>query len=947
MTVRALVAGSGWIRTMACAVGLCLVLTLSGWAAAAHAAEDEDAIKLPGYRDYLERHAGKTDGKADIVIEADRYAHADAETKVVGGFEGMEGRSLVTGDSGYIEWEVDVPESGMYNIEVLYYPIEGKGNTIERMIYIDGEIPFHEARYVNLSRIWKDETEIERDSEGNDIRPKQAEAPRWRTVLLHDSLGYYNEPLRFYLEAGRRTIGFESVREPVVLRSIRIYKAEEPPAYDDVLAEYEKRGYKEADAAPIKIQAQQPYEKSDNTLYALADRSSPITEPQHPSKLRLNAIGGDKWKMPGQWVTYRFTVEKDGLYKIAARFKQNLLAGMYVNRKILIDGKVPFKEAEAVKFNYGSGWQVEAFGDGERDFVFYLEAGEHELTMEVTLGDLADMLNRVDESLYELNAAYRKILMITGTEPDLYRDYSFEKLIPDALRTMAEHSAVLKQVSADMEALVGQKGEKMVLLDKITFQLDQMVKDPDANVAKTFGPFKENVGALGTWILTVGEQPLTLDYISVMPVSAKLPKAEASFLRTLLHEIVAFFLSFFSDYDMGDGGGKREGELEVWINSGRDQAQIIREMINDSFTPETGIRVKLKLIPEDALLPSVLAGIGPDVAMGSPVGDPIQYALRHAVVPLEDMPGFRDVAERFHPSAMVPFEFEGRVFALPETQSFPMLFYRKDILHDLGLAVPQTWDEFYRLIPEIQKRNMQIGFPADITGLQIFLYQNGGELYDTERSRTTLDDDLTIAAFQRQAELFTTYKFPRDYDFANRFRTGEMPIGIADYTIYNQLTAFAPEIRGLWEFTPLPGTVAEDGSLNRATPSSGTAVMMLKDAKDKEAAWRYMEWWTRAETQSRFGTEMESILGKAAKQATANMEALFNMPWTKNEADKLTEQWKYATGTPEVPGGYYVSRSISFASATAYNNGDAEALLDYVKDANDEITRKRREFKLE
>lgn len=174
-----------------------------------------------------------------------------------------------------------------------------------------------------------------------------------------------------------------------------------------------------------------------------------------------------------------------------------------------------------------------------------------------------------------------------------------------------------------------------------------------------------------------------------------------------------------------------------------------------------------------------------------------------------------------------------------------------------------------------------------------------------------------------------------------------MPIGIADYTTYNQLIAFAPEIKGLWEFAPLPGTVMEDGQLNRATPSTGTAIMMLKGVQKKDDAWRFMEWWTSAETQSRFGMEMEAILGKAAKQATANMEALVNMPWTKTEYDHLMTQWSFATGTPEVPGGYYVTRSIGFAAATAYNNGDPESLLDYVKEVNTEITRKRREFKLE
>ena len=565
---------------------------------------------------------------------------------------------------------------------------------------------------------------------------------------------------------------------------------------------------------------------------------------------------------------------------------------------------------------------------------------------------MAKVLNQVNESMVQLNQAYRNILMVTGTEPDQYRDYGFEKLTPEAISIMAEQAVVLRQVSADMEKLVGEKGESMVLLDKIAFQLEQMSSDPERNIPKTFNSFKDNIGALGTWILKVGEQPLTLDYLSVMPVSSKLPRAEPSFFRSLFYELKSFLMSFFMDYNAlgtpnASASEPKHDSVTVWLTAGRDQLQIIREMINDSFTPQSGIRVDLKLISKDTLLPSVLAGTGPDVAMGNPVGDPIQYALRNAVEDIGVMPGYKEVAARFHPSALLPYQFEGKTYAIPETQSFPMMFYRKDVLQELGLKPPQTWDDFYRLIPELQKRNMQIGFPADITGMQIFLYQNEGSLYTPDLTRSTLDSDATMEAFQKQSELFSTYKFPRDFDFANRFRTGEMPLGIADFTTYNQLIAFAPEIRGLWEFSPLPGTVRKDGTLNRATPSTGTGVIMLKGAADKEASWEFMKWWTSAEAQSRFGTEMEAVLGKSAKQATANMEALSNMPWTQSEYKMLMDQWASAAGTPEVPGGYYVTRSFGFAAAAAYNNGDSETLLDYVRDTNNEIDRKRREFHLE
>ncbi|HBI74211.1 MAG TPA: ABC transporter substrate-binding protein, partial [Lachnospiraceae bacterium] len=186
----------------------------------------------------------------------------------------------------------------------------------------------------------------------------------------------------------------------------------------------------------------------------------------------------------------------------------------------------------------------------------------------------------------------------------------------------------------------------------------------------------------------------------------------------------------------------------------------------------------------------------------------------------------------------------------------------------------------------------------------------------------------------------------RDYNFANRFRTGLMPLAIQDYTEYNTLVAFAPEIKGLWSFAPIPGTVGEDG-ITRAAACNGTCAMILSGAKDPDASWKFLEWWTSTDIQAQFAQEMKSVLGKSAMHATANMEAIRSLPWTKEEYSNLLEQWGYITGTPEIPGGYYVPRNVGFAANVAYGTGEGEVLMDYSKETNEEITRKRAEFGLE
>ncbi|MCR5754609.1 MAG: extracellular solute-binding protein [Acetatifactor sp.] len=903
----------------------------------------EEAEEL-SYKNYQKLHMDSGLGTDVCTINATDYSEAKGTVEVT------DEDKILTGEDGTVTYQINIKNAGMYYLQLEYMPAPGNENDIERNILIDGAVPFKQAQFVTFTRIWKDAEEIRQDINGNDIRPAQEEVDEWRTVYVYDSARYSNEPLAFYLESGEHTITIQGVREPMYLAKISVCPWENSKAYSEVKAEYAANGYKEVSAEPIKVQAEDMYQKSDYTLYQSSDKSSAITEPQDPSKVRLNYISGDKFKLAGQWITWQVEVPEDGLYELALRFKQNLLSGIYTSRTLKIDGEVPFAEAAGLQFNYSRDWQVKALGNQDENYKFYLTKGTHYVTMEVTLGEMADIIAEVDNSLTELNKIYREILLLTGAEADIYRDYNFDRHIPETIANMKVQSDKLAELSQKLEHIVGTKGEHVVALDKLSYQLNLMHENPE-QIARNFGQFKDNIAGLADWVVTVSAQPLSIDYLLLTAPGAKLPKGEGGFFTSVGFEIKSFAMSFFTDYStLGqtvEYDNASDDCVEVWITSGRDQANIIRQMINNTFTPQTGINVELKLVSVGTLLPAVLSGQGPDVALGNPIADPIQYAMRNAAIDLSKFDGFDEVADRFHESAMVSYSFEDAVYALPETQTFPMMFYRKDIFEELGLTPPNTWDEFFEVVAVLQRNNMEVGFPQGMPGMQIFLYQNGGSLYNENLTASTFADDTTLDAFQRMLDLFTTYRFPRDYSFSNRFRTGQMPLAIQDYTEYNSLSAFAPEIKGSWAMIPIPGQKGEEGQINRAAACNGTCAMMLRGASDEEKAWEFMKWWTTAESQAEFAKEMKSVLGKAAMYATANMDAIKSMPWTKDEYTALYDQWNHIVGTPEVPGNYYVTRSINFASVQGYTSGDVEELLDWVTETNEEITRKRKEFGLE
>lgn len=98
---------------------------------------------------------------------------------------------------------------------------------------------------------------------------------------------------------------------------------------------------------------------------------------------------------------------------------------------------------------------------------------------------------------------------------------------------------------------------------------------------------------------------------------------------------------------------------------------------------------------------------------------------------------------------MIPLELYGKVYALPDTQSWEMMFYRTDILSELGVDVPKTWDDLLALIPILQFNNMEIGMTQNY---QIFMYQMGEELWADDGMRINLDSNKSLEAFQTDVQ---------------------------------------------------------------------------------------------------------------------------------------------------------------------------------------------------
>lgn len=828
-----------------------------------------------------------------------------------------------------LELPVAVPVTGYYWLTATLVGGSGSLGAYAFSLAVDGTVPFTESRQLYFPKQF-----IRTGAFDGSRQPTLAEAENYDATAMSDRSNTARE-IQWFLTAGTHTLTLTATGETLCLTALRLTGAEP--------VKVQPGAPQSTSAAPIVIQGEDPAVRSSRSLLEQIDRTSAATVPACEDGMTYNTFGGSSWQSIGDSATWRFSVKTAGWYSLRLRCRQDLTAGASAYRYVRIDGREPAVGAE-LAVPYASGWQRATLQDEQGNTAwYYLEAGEHTVTLTCSMGELSTAVALVQKSVEACNRLYRRIIMITGTSPDAYRDYHLTEKVPDVFAAITEQRWMLSTV-ADYLTGIG-SGADAAVFRKLIRQLEEFEQDADS-IQTQISTLNANISAIGTWLLEREQQPLELDWLEWQPYGAETDSLpiRSGMLSQIAFDVRRILRSYTEDYDNMSAGDTLR-TVNVWAVTGRDQAQILRDLSTERFTEETGIGVDLKLVAANAVMAATVAGLGPDVTLFNAPSTVNSYALRHAVSDLSGMEGFDRLVEDFYPSALVPYRFAGGVYALPETQSFPVLFYRQDILGELGIRVPETWQQLYDCITTLQKNNMTFG----CCSYDVLLYQNGGSYYNENGSSSMLASEASVRAFTQWTKLYTMFSLPLSYNFINRFRTGEMPLAIADYSSFNSLVVFAPEIRDQWGMTLVPGTVQEDGSVNHAVSSSGTAAMLFSSAKDSDAAWQFLRWWVSGDTQSEYARTLEIKLGTSARVMVASKSAFARQAWTAQQKEILNEQWSYAVGTPETAGGYLVTRHINNAfRKIVYQDADVrETLTEYTRAIDKELALKRQEYGLE
>lgn len=864
-------------------------------------------------------------------------------------------------------YTASVNVNGWYNISAAYMLSTEQSNALTFTAILDGKTITEENSKIILPRLWVNSSDKRSDASGNEIAPKQASAQKVITRRLIAENDVDEEPILVYLTAGIHTFSIHECSQKVNIIMLSALAPEEILPYEKVREEYKDKNYSDYSGNPISVQGEDAVYKTSRSLIAKCDRSSALLTPSSATQDVLNYIGGTSWQENGDEIIWQVKIPASGLYKLGFTYLQNTVINGVSYRHLKINGKTPFEEAKYLEFEYNTAWNYTGFFDRDGNpYLIYLEKGIQEISLSVTLGGVLASYKATNEITSALGDLYIDITIITGESPDINRDYDLFKKVTDWDSRLTGTIKRLEELSEQLKKISGENGSTMIAaVENMSRVMNNMLDHP--YTAQIYlNDFYSCYTTLSSWLFEMKRMPLGIDTLELYAPNCEYSPKRVSPIKKLAFGFMRFIISFSDDYSKISASEVDGKALKIWVNWGRDQAMVLNNLIQESFgeysEKELGHKVAVNVeLVNATLVKGILSGNAPDLALHLERTEPVNLAMRGALVDLSSFADFESVVSRFGTSATLPYEYNGRTYAIPDQQTFYLMFYRKDILEQLGMRVPETWNEFLAATAVLQRNNMNAYIPytqittettvnTGVGNLNLYatiLQQFGGSLYNKELNKTTMDSSESAKAFKFWVDMYTLYKIPTDADFYNRFRLGTMPLGIFNYTLYNTLALAAPEIDGRWGIALVPGIVSsETGKINRCISGGGTGCSILTGSKNKEEAWAFLKWWTEAKTQLEFNNNVESIIGATSRVPVATVETFENLSWKASDLPILSEQFSLVREINEVPGSYYVSRAIdqAFWNVVTNERNHKDVLIEWGGIADDEISRKIREY---
>jgi len=873
----------------------------------------------------------------DFITDNRPAVRAKNEVTVKGG--------ATLGENESLEFTVDVPEGGLYYFTLEYNALDNSFTDITIALKVNGESQYAEASTIILPVFWEDESKIYPvDKYGDETTPMQRQIPGPHTVSLFDTRYTMDLPLNFLLRRGENTIEINNETPKTLwLGDLTAYSYREPSPYrtanNSAVTEY------------FSINAVN-YVKKNSAHVSNGSSSSPHITPYNPVNLRINTISSSR---SGDEIFYSILVPQDGYYAVTFHYQTDVDDfASFVSVKI--DGEFPFAEAASYAMPPSANkWRNETLADGEgTPYLVYLSRGAHVFSIKNELSPLARQIRGLRLLIDHMNQFAIEIRKITGKTVDRNRTWRLTEYIPEVKDFLEAYDIIFRDIIHELSQYSPKGADSSVVSPMVqaVSYLEKLIKKYDE-----LPLYIESLSGQDASVLQQAGTALDALYNRVIRVNTiylgrheKLPRENAPVTALFVDGVRKLWNSYTSDkYRVRN----QEDALNVWYSASYMQVDLLQKLIDTRFTPRTGIKVNLSVMPDATKLTMARAArTNPDIALGMASYMPSELALRGALYDFTQFTDFWQYMGDFVPGTLTSYVLNEKVYAVPETITFAATVYRKDILGRLNIAPPDTWTDVAEMMAELQRFDMSFYMPiASGVGYKWFyqtsplIYQNNGFLYRPDGLGTAINEANAVKGLTFLGDLFTTYALVEQVpNYFNSFRLGQTPVGIIDAETYILLTYGAPELMGQWSLAPYPGTLQEDGSISRWFIANGTGSVIFENTKRPDDCWEFLKWFLSEETQTDFAFTL--FANYRIFHMPSNINALRNIPIDDKDKQVILESVPWLRDAPRNPGQYLLERGLSDIWNTIVFQGTPVrvAIDDQVIEIQREFKKKMTEF---
>jgi len=850
------------------------------------------------------------------------------------------------GDGGYFVHYVTVPTRGLYSFALEYELPPGTFSNLIISMWVNGDRQYEEAATIALPVFWQDEAkDFPLNRFGDEIMPAQVQISGQHRVELFDAGFTTDLPLVFLLEAGENRIEIRNETS----RNINIGNMD---VFSEIILQPNQNHGRQQSTELITVHAI-AYTHKNSPFTQLQGWRNPSLYPFHPIDRRMNVLNIGE---VGNEVFFTVEVPADGYYaltlhSITAQDDFSTFVTIRVN------GEIPFAEAASfplVPFS-DERWRNQTIeNENGVPYLFFLRAGENVISIRTELAPISEQIRQLRLLIDHINHFTLEIRRVTGREVDRNRTWRLTRYIPNTQAYLEAYHIIFRDMIAALEEYSPRGNNSGVANNMITAVslLDRMLERPDElplYLAMMTGPYASILQMAGVSMDALVDVGMTLSAVHVGR-STDLPREQANIAQRFRAGAQLLFASYTSDKFTIQ---HREDAVNVWVNHSYLHVDILQQLVDARFTPETGIHVNLSVMPDvGRLILSRAANTNPDVALGVPAFMPFEMGARGALYDLTTFEDFWYFMGNLVPGAAVGYIFNEGVYAIPETAGFWTTVYRTDIMEPLGLEAPDTWQDVAAQQSVLQRFDMSFYKPiAAGVGYKWFfqtsplIYQHGGLLFNPDGLSTAINEPPAVEAITFLGDLFTTFALDEQVPaFFNAFRFAQNPVGILDPGTYMLLVNAAPELLGQWNLAPFPGTVQENGDIWRYYIANGTGAIVFDNTDMAPEAWDFLKWYLSAETQRDFA--MTLMANFNILWVSSNLEALQDMPIDYRHREVILESINWLRDVPRSPGQYMLERRLSdIWNTMVFEGTPAQVAIDLrVIDINREFTRKMTEF---